>query len=60
MRDSVSGADRLPGKRRESHALLLQSVSSQPLLLRSLQSEDVETTGSVLARATLMSMGPFG
>lgn len=43
----------------ESHmrALLLQSIGGQPLLLRSLKSEDVEHTDKVEVRATLMSTG---
>ncbi|MGB2623773.1 MAG: MgtC/SapB family protein [Candidatus Acidiferrum sp.] len=43
----------------ESHlrSLLLQSIDSQPLLLRSLKSEDVEHTDKVDVRATLTSIG---
>jgi putative Mg2+ transporter-C (MgtC) family protein len=43
----------------ESHmrALLLQSIGGQQLLLRSLESEDVEHTHKVQVRATLMSTG---
>jgi putative Mg2+ transporter-C (MgtC) family protein len=44
---------------RESHlrALLLHSIGGQPLLLRSLESEDVEHTDKVEVRATLTSTG---
>lgn len=43
----------------ESHmrALLLHSIGGQPLLLRSLESEDVEHTDKVEVRATLTSTG---
>jgi putative Mg2+ transporter-C (MgtC) family protein len=43
----------------ETHlrALLLQSIGGQPLLLRSLESEDIEHTDKVEVRATLTSTG---
>ena len=43
----------------EAHmrALLLQSLSGQPLLLKSLKSADIENTGKVEIRATLTSSG---
>ena len=51
---------RIVGKAdRESHmrALLLQSISGQPLTLRSLKSEDIENTGRVEVHALLTSTG---
>ena len=43
----------------ENHmrSLLLQAVSGQPLLLRSLESEEMENRSTVRVRATLMSTG---
>jgi putative Mg2+ transporter-C (MgtC) family protein len=43
----------------ENHmrSLLLQAVGGKPLLLRSLESEEIETSGAVRVRATLMSTG---
>jgi len=38
-------------------SLLLQAVSGQPLLLRSLESEEMENRSTVRVRATLMSTG---
>lgn len=49
----------LPGplRKRTLRALLLHALGGQPLLLKSLKSDDVETTDKVEAQATLTNTG---